>query len=934
MSGSVTNAKPGTIGPIAAGWTVELDALPHSASNGSPSTGVVSFSAVADIDAHLLLNNDSTFTYTDDTAIDMPDVGIGPTLQDTAPPPVSPNAIPYGSGGYGSGYFGGQPTQAAPTDAVPFGSGSFGGGYLGGAPLAGSYSVSGYGTGGYSTLTVDSSGQIFTPPGELDIVANVAGKVDSLSLAGATGSFTQGTRFTDFASRDMDIPAVTSGSPLAAYNLAWQMAGNRPWHYTNWHGTYWPLRGHDAGFDHTNAIVEPADLTTYRLTSDGKNVFRRWNVENSFASLGWDVADGEFWSTSGVGSSVKVGAKRRTLISGTTNLNGRSYVLQFGASKSGDNLGFGPDDAHLQYGKYFEISLHGPTSSATVTGSYRSGGAWVDVSKTASLTGVDMTAPVQFLVDIGYPTSTGFRLTVYIQNVDSTDSPVVISTGLLTTKVDTYAAPFKSIGYLHGLFVTWESYDYDESVLLGPYEDWSDQPVCDLDRYGIDTPILAYTGSLWDYLGQVCVARQVGIRDLSGQIVLGAMNDDSVRAQMWTPAVAPTFAIDNSSDSTIVEVDGKLVTFGAAPIIYNGTEDTQTFSVTPGTTAVFSITTTSINALIYNPEPLFDFKDFLTGNHPYGAYIVTASDNKPILPTEWISYGGSVTVAQVGTNTLTVTVVAPIVPLGVAVTGDYSLSVSDGSNSHPMLKLTSPAGGKVTDNVAVFQSGSSYAGPNSSTSTITNVAVTDQRSLQNAATWTLATAGGPTITLQGEFPLSDLRLWSSGDFGFIPGATVLYRNLQWRIMTATVSNLSVKFSAVPYVTYRNLYFPFNWSGLSVDDFTSFWEGKTYDDMATMMLAGPNYDWDYRGAVARYDLYPGGGTTAGDPGLLPDPLLQPDPLLEPDAPGTTIQYDTYPGSGEFPSRTEFTGVRSVVVIETGAIYPGGASLFPGSQEDPT
>lgn len=901
MPGRIENDPPGRIGPIGAGWSVELDAMPHSATQGSGSTGVINFTALADYDAHLVLNNKSTFYYGDDSFYEVPDVSIGPSV---APPPGPDPA--YGYLGYGDGFYGGYDFGGAADGANPaYGLGGFSSQYYSGVG-------SGYNTGVYggSGLYSGPSGttSVYEPRGDLSITAVIDGAIDSVSLQGNTGTFTQGTNFTQFATPNIDIPAVTSGSPVAAFDLAWQLAGNNPCSYTDARGAYWPLRGHDTGFDSKNKALIPKDASNYKLTKDAV-AFRKWAVTDSYASTGWDVADGEFWSTSGVGSSVATEATKHTVIVATTTLHGRSLVMQFGTSTSSGFEGFGPDDSAAGTGKWFTLSLHGTTAAATLSGQYRAGGSYVTVSKIASLTGIDTASPVQMIVDVGYPSSKAFILTVYLQNVDSTDPPVVLTTGTLTTAVDVFAAPWKVAGYLHGLYVASGSYDdLDATDYLGGYENWDAQPLCDIARYGIGSPILPFNGSLWDYLTQVCVARQVGLRLLSGRFSMSAMTDDGIHAQVWSPAASPTFSLDNSSAAASVEVDAQFTALKTAPRIYDAADKGESYSVTPGTTAQFSINTTSVNGLVYNPEPVFDVGDYLNGSHPYGAYVVSGPDNLPILVSEWVSYGGSVSVEQAGLNTLSVTVVCPDIPLGLTQTGDYSLAVSDGSTSHPMLRLVSPSGGAVVDNKIVFQTGSSFSGSNTAASTITNVAATDAQSLQNCATWAIVQATGPNINLNGEFPLSDLRFWQSSDFGIIPGSTILYRNLQWRILVSTITNTSVQFTAAPYVTYQSDYFGQNWDGFTVDDYAQFWDGKNYDDMAVMPLAGPNYDWDSNGAVARYSLYPGAGTLASDPGLDPSTTLLPSPFLDPDAPG-------------------FADTQT-----SGHVYPEAETLYPGSEED--
>lgn len=898
MAGTVTNNPPGRVGPIGDGWTLELDAIPHSPADGSGSTGVVNFSAASSATSLLTMNNLSTFTY-------------------TMPYQTTPGAIAAGTaGGYGAtpynsaGYSGG--TGAAGSSG--YGSGPYNGyGYAIGssAPTGTGVGYGNYGDGLYgggttaNTTVAGGWTTTYGVPNPNVVTGTITGRIDSVSVQGAKASYTQSTPFTQFATSDIKIPAVTSGSPLAAFLLAWQLAGNNPCNLVNTTGTYWPLRGHDVGFDSNNKAVTPQDKSSYYVIGSGSayKTYRRWEVVNSFAATGWEYHENEMWATSGTGSSPKVGARERTIIMGTINLDSPfSFVM----GTDSTNVGFGPDDSQSGFGKYFSVNV--TTSTLTITGAVRAGGAYTPVSRSTPMTGVDSSKPVQVLIDLSYPSASGFAITVTVRNLVTTNAPVTLTTGTIATAVDNFAAPWSFTGYLHGVYQLFTTASFQSSSLLGPYE--TIVPVTtDLDSAGISTPILPMSGSLWDYLTQVFTARSTDLRVISNGYSITAMLDNSPTSHSWFPVASPTITVDNSNTAETVEVDAQLTTFGKQPLIYDALLDgnaTQSFD--PGTTTTFTLTTTSVNSLIFNPEPLYDVTDFLDGNHPFGAYIVTGPDNLPIVPAEWITFGGRVSVEQTDINTVTVTVVCPAGL--VQTTGSFSLSVSDGSNSYGMLKLCAASGGQTLAESMIYQTGANgfsglalyesnnlgYASaPNSSGSTITNVAATNLTAVQNIAAWAVLECTGPNLQLSGEFPLTDLEDWSTPDLGFIPGATLLYENLQWRILTATVSNTSVQFTATPFVCYGNTYFDQNWAQSTVDDFADYWDGKTYDDMAVMPLSGPISDWSNRGAISKFAVFPSeaAGTTIDD-------VLPGNPNANSATPTATIlatypQANTYPGS---------------------------------------
>lgn len=907
MTGKVTNDPPGRIGPVGSGWSIELDAMPHNPSQSSGSTGSASFTAVATPEAHLTMNNYSKFEFVDDFAPEDPQaVKVASVSWEQVDNPLNFNDGGHGEGPYGGGY-------GAGYGGIVWGQGNYGSGN------------------GYGKTAVSLH---FPPDPEGVISATVEGSIDSVSLSGETGTFTQGTQFTQFAISDVKIPSVSSGSPLGAINLAWQIAGNNPCSFTDEKGVYWSLRGHDSGFDYQGKIVEPIDHSTHKMLTDTA-IYRQWNVQDSYASSKWASHSHDLWSVAGIGSSLVTDNAVKNIIIGTTMLDNPQMPFVFNLGTSLSNFGFGPNYASKDYGKFFSLSI--TQTGASLTGSYYSGGQVVNVSKTAQLTGIDITQPVQFAIAVGFQSAKVMQITAYITNFPDIDGvspvPVVLATGQMITAKDLSPAPWSHTGYLQDLYVTQAKWivNPEADSYLGDYVTWPNYPHCDLDNFGVGSPILAYSGTLWDYLAQVCVARQVDLRLVGGRFTLTAMNDNAA-PQSWTPVASPTFAIDNSTTAATVEIDAQFTAkVSANQVVYDGQKDTNTYSVTPGTTTTFTITTTSANALVYNPAPVDGYATYLNGNHPYGAYVVSGPDNLPVLAAEWVSYGGSLSVEQTDVNTLTVTVVCPVIPLGSSNDlGSYTIGVSDGSTTYSLLKLVSVAGGQSTAYNVVYQTGASYIGSNTSGSSVSNVAATDQQSLANLAAWAVAEAAGPHLTLSGEFPLEDLRGWADHpDFGLVPGTTILYRNVQWRILTATLSSLGVSFTAEPYTLYSSPAFSQNWDNLTVDDFTSFWEGKTYDDMATMLLSGPMYDWGPDGAITRFTQYPSAGESLVlDLGIDPSTTLLPSPLLDPDTPSVL-----YTGA-VFPDSTTYSGTATYPLFPTSILPALWASPgeFPGSDEE--
>lgn len=780
----------------------------------------------------------------------------------------------------------------------------------------------------------------------------ITGYVDGLTVSGATSQFTVATELAQFATGDMVIPPVTSGSPLAAVDLCWQLAGNRRFASFVDSGTYWSLQGHEAGIDVVKQkLVTGKDESVYRLFHEKivagvpqGAVYRCWRVKDTYTAQGWIGFPDAIYSTAGLGSSPSVRPGTRTQIVATTRPGANPVRFTFGTSFT--DLGYGPNGEKEGLGKFFTVSLD--NTQLVIRGGYRknTGVPVSDVQTAVSTQALAITKDsiVQIIIGLEWTDSTTFTVHAYaaLENFVAVHAALPMT----DTGVDLFAARWRHIGAVRGLFV--QTVDINDPVqamsnLIGPYE----VPVplrTTLQNWGLDqgSLILGTTTGLWDYLTQIAVARQVDLRTDHGVPVISAMQDVTYTSYLWDPVATPSVSLGVDSTARKVEVVRSRATWSPSGVSFYDSRhaDSETFTVTPGTSQDFSLAISASATLFYNPAPvgrpssitqdmldkmdaeqkanpnatspgpaekavddasqadaMADYNEFMSvAAHPYGAFVVTGTfagvDNHTMPAKEWIAYGGSVQVTPVDDTNLKVTVSAPSIP---GWTGDYTIGFSDGQNSFPALRIMGN-GITYTQETLQFNTG---ANPRTTTTdvgtTIENVAATSLKAVNDLATRAINDASGPSMQLSAAVSMAEVHGWNTS-LGLIPGSTLLYANMQWRITSATFSNASVQITATPYTTYQSAYWAYNWQGLTMKQFQDYWDGQHWDDYKVEPLSGAVADWTNTGGIVKHTLFP-----------LPDPN---DP---------TVPLE--PSEDLLPSR--------FVLPYAGLTGPGAAAVFPSN-----
>lgn len=159
-------------------------------------------------------------------------------------------------------------------------------------------------------------------------VGTISGTVNSVSVDSPLEmSVTSGDAFFRYVG-ERQIPAVGSGSPVAAIDMCQQIINGRRLNYSSaplsdTGGIYWSLAGHDVGFDVRSEVVRPLNrdvimLNDYSTAQDTTKMDSRrlFGTENNFTGYAYAQGgtDGSIYCSSGIGSSWRANDKPTNLI--------------------------------------------------------------------------------------------------------------------------------------------------------------------------------------------------------------------------------------------------------------------------------------------------------------------------------------------------------------------------------------------------------------------------------------------------------------------------------------------------------------------------------------------------------------------------------------------------------------------------------------------
>lgn len=348
---------------------------------------------------------------------------------------------------------------------------------------------------------------------------------------------------------------------------------------------------------------------------------------------------------------------------------------------------------------------------------------------------------------------------------------------------------------------------------------------------------IAWTGNVWDYLKMLCSASTYNTTDKSAFEMYFTGTSLGFRKALQT-TVDTSYTIDFSEDIEVfmaaktVDIYNYNTSFASNKTVYDiknydvDSDSTKTFlssfsdsmQVNAGETITkrFNIDATLINI---NQPICVSTVSLGSHNGTAGEYVVVGSDNLPILPSAWISSGGSLTVALTeNIGEVEITVTAPknyglIADAGGLTYAPYRIGVeTSGDNvDYPALWITG-TGVFFNKKLNTFITGaddvlvSADAG-----TTIDNPFIIDSFVLANAGLAAAQKICGPSVTVNSSFA-------SNASFGNTIGSVFKKNSNKFRINSASFSSSSTGITASSCATFS--------------DFDSMWTDKTFANFDT------------------------------------------------------------------------------------------------------
>ena len=200
-----------------------------------------------------------------------------------------------------------------------------------------------------------------------------------------------------------------------------------------------------------------------------------------------------------------------------------------------------------------------------------------------------------------------------------------------------------------------------------------------------------------------------------------------------------------------------------------------------------------------------------------GEYVVVGSDDRPILPAQWIAEGGRLTVSLTeNPNEIEITVIAPTVTEIEGVNGENTLAPykigieSAGETTYPALWITG-TGVFFEKKTKRFGTGadSDYTSEEEQPATVENYFMNTPLDIASRGVAAAQYNCGPTIKLNVNNPVD-------ASFGNTIGSTFFYEHNKFRVTSVQFNQNTAQITAEGCA--------------SVADFNSKWTGKTFDEL--------------------------------------------------------------------------------------------------------
>lgn len=312
---------------------------------------------------------------------------------------------------------------------------------------------------------------------------------------------------------------------------------------------------------------------------------------------------------------------------------------------------------------------------------------------------------------------------------------------------------------------------------------------------------------------------------VSGSLVLPVIPQNDIKVMMF-------------ADAMLVSQDGGTSYFdGNTPgAFWNGTPDLSTSTMpNPNQVPVYDAFLDGNRILEVNSG---EVNEFVLGDRFYatsieqptpssavpaqlGTYHIIDSTNLPIVPTQWVDYGGDLRVSINGLGQVVATLTAPRVEIP-STTGPYYIASSDGATRRGELKIAGT--GIVTNPVQMMiPTGADWSRVANEVAQSLNMPWIVTR----ADAYNAAAKLGPSVSVARPIVNFEIPADEVNQLGITPGKLLRFKDGTYRVISSSISRGGVQLQLELWTTVGEV--DDAWSGETVGDFDTAWNGRFVRD---------------------------------------------------------------------------------------------------------
>lgn len=644
---------------------------------------------------------------------------------------------------------------------------------------------------------------------------------------------------------ERNIPAVASGHPLGAVDLAMQLLGGdntRPI-LTSPSGRFWSLNGHSAGFDINGKLLHAKDVGTGKTPLGNFLLVDTQRIVDAVQVYPFAVVDPYGLMPSGV------------VLPSFDWMNMVTEFIFEAFIPAGVSVGFrvinqlpGARGGQAEKRNIFEATI----VPGTTTGSVILTNTFYDNIASAI-------TPTTVTVPISPNTPLGDRLvrvhillrnsTVQVRvNDGGLGSPAFsVTANLAVTNIGPITRNVSFTGQIRNLYQRSQPGLPATLSAASPY--WSygriGKPEVRVADYGTvsNKPIIGRKMNLLEYLKEVTAALGAAIGYVAGGSFyisrVGRLPTDlDLTNVIGKPRITESA---NGASRTIKVVNQnatKSALAGTFLTIYDAQLSGDSFSIETGETKVVRISLDGFADVLQRPIVYGDGADQLgfyqlwlnnvSDSESIGSFWVSDANKIPLTGRDWALSGADVTVELVESNdAVDITFIGPPADIPGA-PGPYTFGVYDGADFVPTFRLAGAGVLSKPTEITLYTGVDETQVTQEVGPTIDNCGLADLEMVMDRTVWSLEANSSPTLKLSFTMP-TDVFL----GLGFAQNSTFLYEEKRWQVISATFSALTTAVDAIPFTLLDD--YDAVWLGSTLDDKDAEWVGYTLDQRSIESL---------------------------------------------------------------------------------------------------